>query len=155
MKQLAEMTGLEQLQAIGEGTLPGAPIAELMNIRAVEVEHGRIVFAGLPGPQHYNPIGTVHGGFAATLLDSALGCSVHSTLPAGAAYTTLDLAVKFVRPITAQTGEVRCEARVAHAGRTVATADAQVVAVASGKLLATGTTTCLVMAPPAGGAPDR
>lgn len=139
------MTGLEQIRAIASGELPAAPIAELMDFRPVTVEEGRVVFAGVPGPQHYNPIGTVHGGYAATLLDSAMGCAVHTTLPAGSAYTTADLQVKFVRPMTSETGEVRCEGVVLHAGRKQAIAEGRLVRAADGKLLAHGTTTCLIL----------
>jgi uncharacterized protein (TIGR00369 family) len=139
------MTGLEQIRALASGELPAAPIAELMEFRPVSVEEGRVVFAGTPGPQHYNPIGTVHGGYAATLLDSAMGCAVHTTLPAGGAYTTADLQVKFLRPMTSDTGEVRCEGVVLHAGRRQAIAEGRLVRAADGKLLAHGTTTCLIL----------
>jgi uncharacterized protein (TIGR00369 family) len=106
------MTGLEQILAIGRGELPGAPIAELIGFEAVEAEEGRVVFAGTPERRHYNPTGAVHGGYAATLLDSAMGCAVHSTLPAGAWYTTLELKVNFTRPMTEDTGRVLCEGTV-------------------------------------------
>src|SRR5688500_5333396 len=105
------MTGLELLRAMAAGDAPGAPIAELMGFEPVEAEEGRVVFACVPERRHYNPIGTVHGGLAATLLDSAMGCAVHSTLPAGAGYTTLELKVNFTRPITSETGRVLCEGR--------------------------------------------
>ena len=111
----------------------------------VEVEHGRAVFDGLPGEEHYNPIGVVHGGYAATLLDSALGCAVHTTLEAGEAYTTLTLETKFVRPITRETGRVQATAEVVHRGRRQATAEARLTAVDSGKLLAHATATCMVI----------
>src|SRR5918997_5756208 len=132
------MTGLELLRAIAAGEVAGAPIAELLGFEPVEAEEGRVVFACVPGPQHYNPIGTVHGGLAATLLDSAMGCAVHSTLPAGAGYTTLEVKVNYVRPLTAETGEVRCEAEVIHVGGRTATAEGKVLD-ASGKLYAHGT----------------
>jgi len=138
------MTGLELLRAIAAGEAPPAPIAELMGFEGVEAEEGRIVFAGVPGPEHYNPIGTVHGGFAATLLDSALGCAVHTTLPAGVGYTSLELKVNFTRPITTDTGRVLCEGKVVHRGSRVATAEARLTAEQTGKLLAHGTTTCLI-----------
>jgi uncharacterized protein (TIGR00369 family) len=101
------MDGLGALQAIAEGSLPPPPIAALMNMEPLEVAPGRAVFVGVPGEEHYNPIGTVHGGWASTLLDSALGCAVQTTLPAGVAYTTLDLRVSFVRPIRHDTGHPR------------------------------------------------
>src|SRR4051794_27217485 len=144
MKQLSELSGLDFLQGIVDGDVPQAPIAELLRFAPVEVEHGRVVFAGEPGPEHYNPIGSVHGGYAATLLDSAMGCAVHSTLPAGSMYSTLELSVTLARPITADTGRVLAEGRVLHAGRRSATAEGRLTAEESGKLLAHGTTTCLI-----------
>lgn len=141
------MNGLELLHAIAAGEAPGAPIAELLGFEPVEAEEGRVVFAAVPGPEHYNPLGTVHGGLAATLLDSAMGCAVHSTLPSGVGYTTLELKVNFTRAITSDTGRILCEGTVVHRGSRVATADGRVIAEASGKLLAHGTTTCLLVAP--------
>jgi uncharacterized protein (TIGR00369 family) len=141
------VTGLEVLRAIAAGELPGAPIAELLGFAPVETEEGRVVFAATPGPQHYNPIGSVHGGLAATLLDSAMGCAVHSTLPAGVGYTTLELKVNFVRPITSETGRIVCEGTIVHRGGRVATAEGRVFAEADGSLLAHGTTTCLIFSP--------
>ena len=138
------MPGLDYLRALITGDLPPPPISTLLGFRLREVEDGRAVFVGEPGEQHYNPIGSVHGGLAATLLDSALGCAVHTTLPAGVVYTSLEIKVNFVRPITAATGTVVCEGRVVHRGGRVATADGRLVAEATGKLLAHGTTTCLV-----------
>jgi uncharacterized protein (TIGR00369 family) len=138
------VTGLELLQAIAAGEAPGAPIAELLGFEPVEAEEGRVVFACVPRPEHYNPLGSVHGGLAATLLDSAMGCAVHSTLPAGAGYTTLELKVNFTRPITADTGPIACEGAVMHRGGRTATAEGRVIAEGSGKLLAHGTTTCLL-----------
>ena len=145
MSTAVESTGLETIRAIFAGELPPAPIAELMGFRGVEVEPGRAVFEFEPGPQHYNPIGSVHGGVAMTLLDSAMGCAIHSTLEAGVAYTTLEVKTNFVRPITVETGLVRCEGTVLHAGSRIATAEGKVLD-ASGKLLAHGTTTCLIIA---------
>jgi uncharacterized protein (TIGR00369 family) len=114
-----------------------------MNFGLAELEEGRAVFTVEPAEYHYNPIGVVHGGLAATLLDSAMGCAVHSTLPAGAGYTTLEVKVNFVRPLTAETGEVRCEAEVIHVGGRTATAEGKVLD-ASGKLYAHATTTCII-----------
>jgi uncharacterized protein (TIGR00369 family) len=139
------VTGLQVLQAIAAGELPGAPIAELLGFEPIEAEEGRVVFAAVPDHRHYNPIGTVHGGLAATLLDSAMGCAVHSTLPAGTGYTTLELKVNFTRPITTETGRILCEGTVVHRGGRVATAEGRVYAAADGKLLAHGTTTCLIL----------
>jgi uncharacterized protein (TIGR00369 family) len=141
------VTGLEFLRAIAAGELPGAPIADLLGFAPVEAEEGRVVFAAVPEQRHYNPIGTVHGGLAATLLDSAMGCAVHSTLPAGVGYTTLDLKVNFTRPITSETGPILCEGTVVHRGGRVATAEGRVFAEADGALLAHGTTTCLIFSP--------
>jgi uncharacterized protein (TIGR00369 family) len=141
------VTGLEVLRAIAAGELPGAPIAELLGFEPIEAEEGRMVFAAVPEHRHYNPIGTVHGGLAATLLDSAMGCAVHSTLPAGVGYTTLELKVNFTRPITSDTGRILCEGTIVHRGGRVATAEGRVFEEASGKLLAHGTTTCLILSP--------
>jgi uncharacterized protein (TIGR00369 family) len=139
-----ELAGIDYVRAIFAGELPPPPIAELMGFRGVEVELGRAVFEFEPGPQHYNPIGSVHGGVAMTLLDSAMGCAIHSTLEAGVRYTTLEVKTNFVRPMTVDTGLVRCEGTVLHAGSRVATAEGRVVD-AVGKLLAHGTTTCLIL----------
>src|SRR3712207_6492191 len=108
------LSGLEYLRKIVSGELPRPPISALMNFGLVELGEGYAAFAAEPAEYHYNPIGVVHGGLAATLLDSAMGCAVHSVLPAGAGYTTLEIKVNYVRPMTAETGEVRCEARVIH-----------------------------------------
>lgn len=150
-RQLAEagrsLSGLEFLQKIVSGELPPPPLAALMNFDLVELREGYAVFAIDPAEYHYNPIGVVHGGVAATLLDSAMGCAVHSTLPPGAGYTTLEIKVNFVRAMTAETGRVRCEAKLIHLGGRTATAEGRVVDEA-GKLYAHGTTTCLILRPP-------
>src|SRR3954451_20673405 len=140
----AGLAGIDYLNMIAAGEVPPPPIAVLLGFELVEVEEGRAVFAVTPGEFHYNPIGVVHGGLAATLLDSAMGCAVHSTLPAGAAYTTLEVNVNFARAITGDTGRVLCAATLIHRGRTVATAEGRITAEATGKLLAHGTTTCLL-----------
>jgi uncharacterized protein (TIGR00369 family) len=116
-----------------------------MRLRPVEIEEGRVVFEGEPGEEHYNPIGVVHGGYAATLLDSALGCAVHTTLPAGVAYTSLGLEAKFLRPITRDTGRVLCRASVVHRGRRQATAEAILTTADGAKVLASGTSTCMIL----------
>jgi uncharacterized protein (TIGR00369 family) len=144
----ASMSGLELLQGMIAGRFPGPPIMELMGFRLVEVESGRAVFAGTPGFQHYNPLGTVHGGYAATLLDSCMGCSVHTTMPKGMGYTTLEFKVSLVRAVTADTGPVRAEGKVITSGRRVATAEGRLID-AGGRLLAHATTTCLVFEVPA------
>jgi uncharacterized protein (TIGR00369 family) len=141
----AELSGMDFLRGIVSGEIPPPPIARLFNFALVEVEPGRAVFAGVPGEQHYNPIGVVHGGLAATLIDSATGCAVHTTLPAGARYTTLEVKVNYVRPLTGATGRVLCEAHVVHRGGTVGTAEARLTRESDGKLLAHGTCTCLIM----------
>jgi len=141
----ATMTGLEYMTAVVAGTVPPPPIAVTMRLRPVELEEGRVIFEGEPGEEHYNPIGMVHGGYAATLLDSALGCAVHSTLPAGLGYTSLGLEAKFVRPISRDTGRVLCEANVLYRGRKQATAEATLKAAESGKLLAHGSATCMIL----------
>ena len=138
------LSGLEYMQSIAAGEIPPPPIAVLLGFELVEVEEGRAVFAVTPQEFHYNPIGVVHGGLAATLLDSAMGCAVHSTLAAGTGYTTLEVKVNFARAITGATGRVVCEGTLIHRGRTVATAEGRVTAEDTGKLLAHGTTTCLL-----------
>jgi uncharacterized protein (TIGR00369 family) len=135
---------MEYLEKIASGEFPSAPLAALLGFRLAEVGEGRAVFTLVPAEFHYNPIGVVHGGVAATLLDSALGCAVHSTLPANATYTTLEVKVNFIRAITMKTGLVSCEAHVVHVGRQTATAEGRLVDEA-GKLYAHGTTTCLIM----------
>jgi uncharacterized protein (TIGR00369 family) len=141
----AELPGIDFMRKLVSGELPPPPIAALLRMQPVEVEPGRAVFVGRPGEEHYNPIGVVHGGYAATLLDSALGSAVHTTLEAGVGYTTLSLEVKLVRPITAAIERVRAEAEVLHRGRRQATAQAQLLDAATGKLLAHGSATCLII----------
>jgi uncharacterized protein (TIGR00369 family) len=140
----ATMSGMEYMTAVVTGEMPPPPIAVTMRLRPVELEEGRVIFEGEPGEEHYNPIGVVHGGYAATLLDSALGCAVHTTLPAGVAYTSLGLEAKYVRPITRDTGRVLCEATVLYRGRRQATAEGRLTAEDTGKLLATGTSTLMI-----------
>ena len=140
------LTGLEFLNKIVSGELPPPPIAALMNFELVELSEGHAIFSVEPKEYHYNPIGVVHGSLAATLLDSAMGCAVHSTLPAGVGYTTLEIKVNFVRPITADTGRVRAEAKLIHLGGRTATAEGRVIDEA-GKLYAHATTSCLILRP--------
>jgi uncharacterized protein (TIGR00369 family) len=142
-----DMSGLEHLEAIRDGRVPPPPIAELMGFDLVEVGRGRATFSVEPSVKHYNPIGVVHGGLAATLLDSAMGCAVQSTLDAGTGYTTLDLNTTFLRPMTSETGRVVCEATVMHTGRRVATAEGRVFSARTGKLIATGTCSCVIFGP--------
>jgi uncharacterized protein (TIGR00369 family) len=140
-----QMAGLDYVRAIQAGELPPPPIAVLMNYSIAELDEGTAIFEGEPGEEHYNPIGVVHGGYASTILDSVLGCAVHTKLPAGVGYTSQTLEVKYLRPITRDTGIVRCEAHVVHRGRKSATSEAKLSAAATGKLLATGTSTCLIL----------
>ncbi|MEJ2379347.1 MAG: PaaI family thioesterase [Pseudolabrys sp.] len=140
---LKSCDGLDFLKGIVAGTLPQAPMAQTLGFLMVEAEPNRAVFEGLPDFKYYNPIGTVHGGFAATLLDSALGCAVFTTLHKGDAWTTLELKLNYVRPITKDTGPLRAEGRVIHRGRTVATAEGDLKD-AAGKLYAHATTTCMI-----------
>jgi uncharacterized protein (TIGR00369 family) len=141
----AELAGIDYMRAVSAGEIPPPPIAVLLRMGPTRVEEGSVSFEGTPGEEHYNPIGVVHGGYAATLLDSAIGCAVHTTLPQGVAYTSLSLEVKYVRPITRDTGRVRVVADVLHRGRKQATAEARLVDAETGKLLAHGTGTCLII----------
>ncbi|MER5462609.1 PaaI family thioesterase [Streptomyces sp. NPDC002668] len=137
-------SGLEVLRRSLEGDYPQAPICGTLGFRLVEADEGRAVFEGEPGEHLLNPMGSVHGGFLATLLDSALGSAVMTTLPPGRAYTTIQLGVNLVRPVFADTQTLRCEGTVIHAGRTTATAEARVVGATDAKLYAHATTTCAV-----------
>ena len=143
--QAREMSGIDFISAIRDGNLPPAPIQDLLGFDLVESSEGRTVFACMPSESHYNPIGVVHGGVAATLLDSAMGAAVHTTLPEGSAYSTLETKFNLVRAITADTGEIRAEGVVVHRGSRVATAEGRIVRASDGKLLAHGTSTCLVL----------
>jgi uncharacterized protein (TIGR00369 family) len=143
LETLRELSGIELFQKILSRELPGAPIAELMNMWVFEAEPGRVVFAGRPDLKHYNPIGSVHGGYAGTMLDSCMSCAVQSLLPKGSGYTTLEYKVSLVRAITHKTGTVYAEGNAIQVGNRVGTAEGRIVD-ASGKILATGTTTCLI-----------
>jgi len=142
---VATTSGLDILRGILDGRFPVPPILDTLQIRPVEVEDGRVVFELTPQEWHYNPIGSVHGGVLSTLVDSALGCAVHSQLPAGMGYTTLEIKVNFVRAVTLGTGTIRCEGTVLSLGRRAATAEAKITS-ADGKLLAHATTTCMLFA---------
>ncbi len=142
----ANMSGMEHLQAMLDGKIPTPPIAKTLDFTLSEIGEGRAVFTCTPSEFHYNPIGMVHGGLIATLLDSALGCAIHTLLPAGAGYTTLELHVNLVRPLTRDTGEIRCESNILHFGKRMATAEAKVLDRA-GKLYGHGTTTCMIFLP--------
>jgi uncharacterized protein (TIGR00369 family) len=140
----ATMTGLELLRAIGEGTLPPAPIAALFMMRVAEIEDGRVVFECEPDESAYNPIGVVHGGLVCTLADTVAGCAVHSTLPAGVSYTSIDINVSYLRAVTSRSGVLRATGEVKKRGRRVSFATAEIVD-GLGKVVATATSSCLVM----------
>jgi uncharacterized protein (TIGR00369 family) len=144
---LASMDGLEFLQRLMDGSLPAPPFAALLGFRPIEVESGRVTFVATPNGNVYNPIGSVHGGYAATLLDSCMGCAVQSKLKAGEGYTTVELKVNFVRQISAETGEVRAEGKIIHVGKQIAYAEGRLTD-SRGRLLAHATTTCLVFSFP-------
>lgn len=146
-EQLNGRTGMEVFEAIFAGELPRPPIGDTLGFVPIHVEPGLAVFQGRPQAKHYNPLGTVHGGWFATLLDSAVGCAVHSTLPAGKAYTTLELKLNIVRALTDAVPLVRAEGRLVHAGRQVATAEGRLVG-PDGKLYAHASTTCLIFDQP-------
>ena len=147
--QVAGKTGLEIMQAMLDGVLPYPHIAETLDFALFSVGPGQAVFQGTPQLKHYNPLGSVHGGWFATLLDSALGCAVHTSLAAGYAYTTAELGVNIVRAASSRSGPLRAIGQVLHSGRQLATAEARIVD-ASGKLYAHATTTCLVFVQKAG-----
>jgi uncharacterized protein (TIGR00369 family) len=142
-EEIAGKSGLEVMQAMLNGEIPYAAIAKTLDFTLMEVEAGRAMFQGRPLAQHLNPLGTVHGGWAATLLDSALGCSVHTMMPPGRGYTTAELSVNYVRGLTPRVARVRAEGKVIHCGRQLATAEARLFG-PDGTLYAHATTTCLV-----------
>jgi uncharacterized protein (TIGR00369 family) len=143
-----EQDGVTFLRALLEGALPGAPIAHTLDFRPVSVEPGVVVFEFTPAEFHFNPIGTVHGGMIATVCDSACGCAVQSLLPAGSYYTSVDLSMKFLRPITTATGPLTCEGTVTHIGGRSALALARLTG-ADGKLYAHATSSCMIFRPTA------
>lgn len=144
---LAGLTGMQQMQAMLDGKLPYPHIADTLDFSLVEIGEGRAVFQGQPQLKHYNPLGTVHGGWYATLLDSAVGCAVHTVMPVGRAYTTAELSVNIVRAASHKSGPLRAIGTVIHAGRQLATAEGRIVG-PDGKLYAHATTTCLVFEVP-------
>ncbi|NKE67532.1 PaaI family thioesterase [Ramlibacter sp. RBP-2] len=147
--QVAGRGGLDLMRAMLAGELPYATIARTLDFMLLEADEGRALFQGTPGPAHFNPMGTVHGGWYATLLDSALGCAVHTMLPPGRAYTTAELGVNLVRAIGPKAPRVRAEGKVIHCGRQLATAEGRLFG-PDGTLYAHATTTCLVFdLPPA------
>lgn len=146
-EEVQSYSGLEFLRAMKEGRLPPPPITAVVPLDFVEVEEGRVVLRALPEERFYNPISSVHGGYSATLLDTAMGCAVHSTLKPGEGYTSLEFKVSFHRPILKDTGEIRVEGRVLSRGGRVGTAEAD-IRDGRGKLLVSATTTCLIFAVP-------
>lgn len=146
--QIAGRSGLETMQALLRGELPAPPITETLDFALVEVAHGRAVFQGTPLLRHYNPLGTVHGGWFATLLDSCVGCAVHTTMAPGRSYTTAELKINIVRPLTDRVPMVRAEGRTIHVGSRMATAEGRLVG-PDGKLYAHASTTCFLFDAPA------
>jgi uncharacterized protein (TIGR00369 family) len=143
------MAGLELMRGLRDGTIPAPPIVALVGLSLTEVDEGRVVMRLTPAEYHYNPIGSVHGGILATLLDSVMGCAVHSTLPKGRGYTSLEIKVNYVRAVTHESGELSAKGKVVHGGRRSAVAEAKVVD-GKGRLCATASTTCLVFDMPVG-----
>ncbi|MCW2958728.1 MAG: hypothetical protein JWP18_1531 [Solirubrobacterales bacterium] len=143
----ARLSGLEIWQGIASGALPRPPIGALMDFTLPVVEEGRIIFASDAAPWMLNPIGSVHGGAIATMLDSAVGCAVHTTLQAGVGYTTLELKVNYIRGVRVGDGRLLAEGKVIHRGGTTAIAEGRLTAADDGRLLAFATTTCLILAP--------
>ena len=140
-------SGLDQMRAIRDGKHPAAPIQDLLGFDLAEVDEGRAVFTIEPDERHLNPLGTVHGGIAGTLIDSACGCAVHTTLPPGGGYTTLETSFNLVASIRPGDGELACEGKVVHRGSRVATAEARMTRVSDGRLVAHGTSTCMIIEP--------
>ncbi|MEO1266184.1 MAG: PaaI family thioesterase [Pseudomonadota bacterium] len=141
---LLSMSGLAFLQAIASGALPQPPICETVGFALVEAREGFVAFEGEPLPAHFNPIGSIHGGYAATLLDSCMACAVQTTVPQGSIYTTLEIKVHYTRAIQPGVGRLRAEGTVIHAGRTTGTSEGKLVD-ETGRIYAHGTTTCLIM----------
>jgi len=140
------MSGLEYMRKIMTGELPPSGMVQLLNLKLIEVSEGHAVFTVHPDERHYNGLGIAHGGLAATLLDSALGCAINATMPAGKVFTTLEMKINYVRPITRERGELRCEANMIHVGGRVATAEGRIMD-KDGKLYAHGTATCMLFRP--------
>lgn len=143
METLKDVSGLEFLQGIVSGRFPQPPIGEILGMRLVEVEKGRAVFAAQPTAAFYNPLGTVHGGFAATILDSCMACAVQTMIEPGFGYTTIEFKVTYIRPMTDQTGPVRGIGEVINVGRRLGVSEGKLVD-SQGKVLAHGTTSCMI-----------
>ena len=143
------LSGLQYFKRMVAGEVPPPPMLALLGIRLIEAEEGRVVFTGTVAPEHYNGMGVAHGGYAATLLDSALGCCINTLMPPGKRFTTLELKVNLTRPLTHEVGPLFCEAKVVHLGGRTATSEGRIVD-GTGKLYAHGTTTCIVVDAPRG-----
>jgi uncharacterized protein (TIGR00369 family) len=143
MIDVASLSGRQFLEAVRDGLIPSPPFLVLLGGEIDTIEEGRVVFRGQPGPQHYNPIGSVHGGYAATFLDSCMSCAIHSTLAPGLVYTTLEFKLNLVRPLSDRSGTIRAEGKIIHVGSRVGTAEGKIFD-ESGKLCAHGTVTCLI-----------
>jgi uncharacterized protein (TIGR00369 family) len=144
-----QLSGLEFFRKMIAGELPPPPLVVLLGLKLVEAEPGRVTFTGVARDEFYNGMGVAHGGFAATLLDSALGCAINTVMPAGRVFTTIDLQIHYTRALRKETGEVRCTATVLHVGSRTATSEGRIVD-AAGKIYAHGTTTCILVEPPRG-----
>jgi uncharacterized protein (TIGR00369 family) len=143
VEQVRTMDGMTLFGEMMAGRLPAPPLAKVLGFRIAEVERGRVVFGYEPVFDHYNPLGSVHGGIAATLLDSVMGCCIHTTLEAGIGYTTVEIKINYVRAMADRTGPVRAEGKVINVGSRIATSEGRLTD-GAGKLLAHGTTTCLL-----------
>jgi uncharacterized protein (TIGR00369 family) len=143
------LAGLQYFKRMIDGEVPSPPMLALLGIRLIEADEGRVVFTGTVAPEHYNGMGVAHGGYAATLLDSALGCCINTMMPPGKRFTTLELKVNLTRPLTHEVGPLFCEAKVVHLGGRTATSEGRIVD-RNGKLYAHGTTTCIVVDAPRG-----
>jgi uncharacterized protein (TIGR00369 family) len=144
-----QLPGLDFFKRMVAGELPPPPLVALLGLKLVEAEAGRVTFIGTAREEFYNGMGVAHGGFAATMLDSALGCAINTMMPAGRVFTTIDLQIHYTRPLRREAGELRCTAAVVHVGSRTATSEGRIVD-ANGKVYAHGTTTCILVEPPRG-----
>jgi uncharacterized protein (TIGR00369 family) len=145
----AGLSGLEFFQKVLAGEIPPPPMLELLGINFAEIDPGRVVITALAEERFYNGTGVAHGGFAAALLDTALGCAINSMMPPGKRFTTLELKINLTRPLTREVGLLRCEGRIVHLGGRTATSEGRIVDL-KGKLYGHGTTTCIIVEPPRG-----
>lgn len=144
LAQRRELSGLEFFKRMMAGEIPPPPMVSLLGLRLVEADEGRVVFTGTAGEAFYNGMGVAHGGWAATILDTALGCAINTCMPAGRSFATLELKINYTRPLRREVGELRCEATVIHAGNRTATSEGRLVS-ADGKIYAHGTATCILV----------